>query len=345
MPAPVPMPCPATPLRAPGRRRWGAVGAALLGTLLALPAAAFEPAFPFPATRTFAETLAPSSHRVAIGGWRGDALPSRVVEGRVTRRTWWLDAPDATTLEVFAPLRDQLVADGWEVVFECRTLACGGFDFRFDIDVTPAPEMFVDLADFRYLAARENAAWATLLVSRSGIRAHVQLTEVDPDTPVADSPDAAAPDTPEKSTSNEAAPDSAGPLPPAGGTDIDALTAALARSGRAVLSDLDFAIGATELGPGPHPSLAALAQWLSARPGATVALVGHTDAEGSAEGNRALSLRRARSVRDRLIAEHGVDPARVTAEGLGFFAPIDRNDTEAGRRANRRVEVVVTSTD
>ena len=298
----------------------------LLAALLAGPAAAsaFEPALPFPATPTFAETRQPASHRVATGPWRA-GLPATVAEGAVTRRTWSLDAPGATTLEVLAPLRDQLRQAGWEVVFECQTRGCGGFDFRFEIDVTPAPEMYVDLADYRYLAARRGEAWTTLLVSRSGARAHVQITEVDPG-------DATGPAV--KSTSNHPA-----------RSPVADLAAALARSGRAVLPDLSFETGSTELAPGAFASLAALADWLAATPGATVALVGHTDAEGGAEGNRALSLRRARSARARLLEDPRLDPARVTAEGLGYFAPIDRNDTAAGREANRRVEVVVTSVE
>jgi OOP family OmpA-OmpF porin len=46
-------------------------------------------------------------------------------------------------------------------------------------------------------------------------------------------------------------------------------------------------------------------------------------------------------VRDRLVAEHGIAPERLSAEGVGWLAPRATNATEAGREANRRVEAVV----
>ncbi|MEM7711485.1 MAG: OmpA family protein, partial [Pseudomonadota bacterium] len=76
----------------------------------------------------------------------------------------------------------------------------------------------------------------------------------------------------------------------------------------------------------------------------TIALVGHTDAEGGAEGNMAISLSRADAARQVLIDAYGIDPDRVETHGVGFFSPVAPNDTEAGREANRRVEVVITST-
>jgi outer membrane protein OmpA-like peptidoglycan-associated protein len=72
-----------------------------------------------------------------------------------------------------------------------------------------------------------------------------------------------------------------------------------------------------------------------------VRIVGHTDSNGDAEPNRRLSLRRAQSVRDYLVSTYGIDPTRFTVDGQGEDSPITNNDTVAGRRANRRVEVFV----
>ncbi|MES2549874.1 MAG: OmpA family protein, partial [Pseudomonadota bacterium] len=60
--------------------------------------------------------------------------------------------------------------------------------------------------------------------------------------------------------------------------------------------------------------------------------------------NQALSERRAEAVADALIQTYGADPARVSADGVGFLAPRATNPTEEGRQKNRRVEVIVTST-
>jgi OOP family OmpA-OmpF porin len=64
---------------------------------------------------------------------------------------------------------------------------------------------------------------------------------------------------------------------------------------------------------------------------------GHTDAQGSEEGNRALSQTRAEAV---LLALQGrqVDVSALTAVGYGESRPIADNETEAGREANRRIE-------
>jgi OOP family OmpA-OmpF porin len=54
---------------------------------------------------------------------------------------------------------------------------------------------------------------------------------------------------------------------------------------------------------------------------------------------------RAESVRQALLAIQGVVPDQVRAEGIGPLAPRATNLTEEGRRQNRRVEVMVTSTE
>ena len=64
---------------------------------------------------------------------------------------------------------------------------------------------------------------------------------------------------------------------------------------------------------------------------------GHTDNRGSAALNKKLSAARAASVMKWLV-KHGVDSSRLTSAGFGPDKPLDTNDTEEGRRNNRRVE-------
>ena len=112
-----------------------------------------------------------------------------------------------------------------------------------------------------------------------------------------------------------------------------------------MLGDLTFETGSSDLGAGDFASLRALADYLAERPGRRVTLVGHTDSSGSLEGNIALSKRRAGSVMDRLIRDYGVARRQIDAQGIGYLAPIANNLTETGREQNRRVEVIMTSTE
>jgi OmpA-OmpF porin, OOP family len=69
-------------------------------------------------------------------------------------------------------------------------------------------------------------------------------------------------------------------------------------------------------------------------------LTGYTDNEGSEESNLALSRKRAAAVRKQL-EKVGITAAQVTVKAKGEADPKASNDTEEGRKANRRVTVVV----
>jgi len=70
-----------------------------------------------------------------------------------------------------------------------------------------------------------------------------------------------------------------------------------------------------------------------------VSIEGHTSSEGPAEYNRSLSQRRAEAVRTYLNGK-GVEAERMVAKGYGEDRPVATNSTEAGRKANRRVEFI-----
>lgn len=84
-------------------------------------------------------------------------------------------------------------------------------------------------------------------------------------------------------------------------------------------------------------------RFMQARPDARARLVGHTDNRGPEAYNQGLSERRARSVRDHLLAA-GIDGARITIEGRGEHEPVASNATEAGRQRNRRVVAITVAT-
>lgn len=69
-----------------------------------------------------------------------------------------------------------------------------------------------------------------------------------------------------------------------------------------------------------------------------VIIIGHTDSKGSDAYNDDLSLRRAVSVRNKLV-EFGLAPSRIIGVyGEGERNPVDTNDTAEGRANNRRTE-------
>ena len=69
-----------------------------------------------------------------------------------------------------------------------------------------------------------------------------------------------------------------------------------------------------------------------------VTIVGHTDSKGSESYNGKLSMRRAISVKEKLL-ELGLSPDRIVGlEGRGELEPVSSNETEEGRSQNRRIE-------
>ena len=106
-------------------------------------------------------------------------------------------------------------------------------------------------------------------------------------------------------------------------------------------SELRFPAGQGTLGPGQYPSLDRIAALLTQRPELSARIEGHTDSQGAAERNLALSRQRAVAVKQALI-ERGVASERLTAEGIGAARPLADNATAEGRGRNRRVEIYVT---
>ena len=257
-------------------------------------------------------------------------MPTTLIEGEMTRQAWRIDTVSLTSLQLLRPLREQLRDARFRILFECQTEACGGFDFRFDMDTLPPPEMQINLGDFRFLTAERTTAegleYVTLFVSRMADAGFVQVTRVVPNQPEPEPlASASAP-----VTGQVAAP--------------EGIAVQLDSVGRAILPDLDFVTGSAQLDDRAYPALAEVAAYLEANPDRVVALVGHTDSAGALDTNIALSQRRARSVLERLVTVHSVPRRQLAAEGMGYLAPVATNLTEAGRDANRRVEVIVTST-
>lgn len=104
--------------------------------------------------------------------------------------------------------------------------------------------------------------------------------------------------------------------------------------------DILFETSSYTVNPALNRDLAAVAANLNQYPNSRAEVVGHTDNTGSAAYNRTLSVRRAQSVADVLVA-NGVASSRLTVTGRGEDAPIASNLTPEGRAMNRRVEIII----
>ncbi|MEY4935427.1 MAG: hypothetical protein RIS64_1786 [Bacteroidota bacterium] len=69
-----------------------------------------------------------------------------------------------------------------------------------------------------------------------------------------------------------------------------------------------------------------------------IEIMGHTDNTGDPNHNRKLSKDRAEAIKNYLVSQ-GIAATRITTEGKGSDFPIQSNGTEAGQKANRRVEI------
>ncbi len=107
------------------------------------------------------------------------------------------------------------------------------------------------------------------------------------------------------------------------------------------MPDVLFDFNKYTLKPEAREKLAKISGIVLAYPDLKLDIEGHTDAIGSDEYNQKLSEERANSVRGYLISS-GVKPDEVSAVGLGKSNPVADNSTAAGRKRNRRVEMIVS---
>jgi outer membrane protein OmpA-like peptidoglycan-associated protein len=105
-------------------------------------------------------------------------------------------------------------------------------------------------------------------------------------------------------------------------------------------SDISFDVGRADINPNFRTILDTFAKGLVSNPSSNVTIIGHTDSSGSDAINNPLSLNRAASVRDYIVAR-GVATNRIAIDGRGSHEPVVANDTSANKAKNRRVEIFV----
>ena len=284
----------------------------------------------------FRETAEADSVRIPLGRLEDGQMPAQTIDGEVENVVLRVEG-ETPTLDLLMAVAGHLNEIGYREIFRCHDRECGGFDFISEIEIVAAPEMYVDIGNFRYLSAVRDADGRAdlvgVVVSRSMHNGFIQITSAQ-----------------ETARSLNLSPDPAEEIVKsvreAAGTDgvsHGSMLEQLVADGHAALSTLEFAPGSLTLENGELHELEELAEFLKDNSDKMVFLVGHTDTSGTLESNIELSRKRAGAVQQILVERYGVDPEQLMADGIGFLSPRATNLTEEGRAQNRRVEAILVA--
>ncbi len=234
------------------------------------------------------------------------------VEGAVTRLSYAYP-PETALVQIARNFVLALEDKGFDILLNCDSRGeCGAISY--DVEQFGNSPSWADSFNFRYvMGTREGAegvVHATLFLSENNGNALSVVTVTEEEAMAFRMIDAAE------------------------------MQSEISETGRVALYGIQFDTDEATIKPESEPTLAEMAAFLTANPGLSVVIVGHTDNQGSMEYNLGLSARRAEAVRDALVSQHGIAADRMTHAGAGFLAPVATNTTEAGRALNRRVEII-----
>ncbi|MBR0345173.1 MAG: DUF4892 domain-containing protein [Rudaea sp.] len=259
-----------------------------------------------------------------------DAPPPKVlkVEGKRTQ-LFYLEPEGRSGLEVFANYRDALAKAGMSTLWSCSgDDECGRFFGG------RAPEL-MHLSLSNTLEARQgvsDAEEARYIVAK--------LARADGDIQVAVYVADLAFHVPPRAGAyvmvSQAKPMDKGMV----SVDANALDQSLLSTGKAIIYGIYFDFDKADIKPDSKPQLDQIAKLLGDHPDIKLTFTGHTDNQGNADYNLALSRRRADAIVAALVRDYGIAAGRLNAQGMGASAPIASNDTDEGRAKNRRVELV-----
>lgn len=109
------------------------------------------------------------------------------------------------------------------------------------------------------------------------------------------------------------------------------------------MSGINFNTDSSKILPGSEAQLASAVKALQDSVGVSILVEGYADSTAGSNYNQLLSERRAKTVREYLIAK-GIEPSRLVAVGHGENSPIASNNTKDGRYKNRRVDLRTVGT-
>jgi OOP family OmpA-OmpF porin len=257
----------------------------------------------------------------------GKRVPSEkiMLEGKITRHLY--QGPEGrSTLEIIRNYRTSLQESGFEILFECSGDDECGRLFHWSLykdkeirNTKTSAGAFSQPTNIRYLAARlvtpGSEVHLALLVAIDAIwtKQPVTLLEII---------ESEAMDTGMVTV------------------NADAMAKGIDTEGHIAIYGIYFETDSDILSSESDEALEEISELLNTRPDLGLLVVGHTDNQGGHDYNTDLSKRRALATVKALVDRFGISADRLTAEGVGFLAPVASNDTEQGRALNRRVELV-----
>lgn len=250
------------------------------------------------------------------------------VEGHIS--AYFYVAPkERSALEVFRNYQSALTSGGFTVLYSCELRSCDQALIKepFPRELLGQRKWSRDRTDPTGSFDRD-VRFTSAKISRNGADAYVMVYVAEPDS-IWQAPVAAV-------VVAEPAPMDTGKVV----VNSDRLQKSLTDDGRIALYGIYFDVGRSEVKPESKPQLDEMGKLLNADKSLKVAIVGHTDNQGTVDGNVTLSQRRAEAVVAMLMSSYKIDASRLKARGVASFAPVASNRTEAGRAKNRRVELI-----
>jgi OmpA-OmpF porin, OOP family len=259
-----------------------------------------------------------------------------VVEGKVTR-LYYIAPRGKTPLEVHRNYEQALAAAGLSIKYQCELSACEKLYFALPFDVNAAKWANGSIetpTGSRYSAysgvAVDDGRLTYGTISKGGILLHVMVY----------TSAAANKSTELTSTYLQIA------EPKAMQTgqvivDTAAMKLDLEAYGKIALYGIYFDTGKAVIKGESKNQLDEMAKLLQTQPNLKVIIVGHTDNQGTIDGNLALSQQRAEAVTQALMQTYKIAGSRLLARGVANFSPVAANGSDASRAKNRRVELVV----
>lgn len=284
------------------------------------------------AHKEYSDFLLPLS---APNTWGPELEKKMTVEGEHTRIIY-VAPQDRSTLEVFRNYQNELKGDNVEILFSCAKNECGkkeglalvrNFLYPQEAQLKNMGQVtqyvFSSPVDMRYLVAKisgEKEAYLSIFVAKE---TYTNFEETASRTIIL--LDVIELEAMEKKMI----------VVPA-----EKMVEELNAKGSFSLYGIYFDTDSSVIKPESKEALVEIEKLFQQNPKLKLYIVGHTDNVGGLDYNMTLSQKRGKAVLDALVNNHGVDPNRLQAFGVGLLAPKASNDSEESRRLNRRVELV-----